>query len=114
VIENPDGFKRYTGPCGDTMEISLKVKDGVIKDAKFQTDGCGNSIICGCMVTSLAHGKTISEARNIKNTDVLEGLGGLPEEEQHCATLAATTLHMALDDYLDKKKDPWKKMYRIS
>jgi len=112
-IEKPDGFARYKGPCGDTMEIFLRVKDKTIKNAKFQTDGCGSSIVCGSMVTELAEGKTILETRKITGAKVLEGLGGLPEEEQHCALLAATTLHLALNDYYEKKKEPWKKAYQL-
>lgn len=112
VIESPDGFARHTGTCEDTMEIFLKVSDGIVKDAKFQTDGCGSSVVCGCMVTELAEGKTILEARKITKAEILEGLGGLPEEQQHCASLAATTLHMALNDYIEKKNNPWKKIYR--
>jgi nitrogen fixation NifU-like protein len=113
AIENPDGFARYIGPCGDTMEIFLRAKNNRIEQMKFITDGCGSSVVCGSMVTELAEGKTIPEARKITNKKVLKELGGLPEEEQHCALLAATTLHMALNDYLEKKKESWKKVYRV-
>lgn len=111
-LENADGFARVTGPCGDTMNIWLKVKDGAIKDISFMTDGCGTSIASGSMVTELAKGKNIAQARKISQEDVLNGLGGLPQESQHCALLAADTLKEAIKDHLAMKREPWKKAYR--
>jgi nitrogen fixation NifU-like protein len=112
-LENADGFASVIGPCGDTMNIWLKVKDGAISDAGFLTDGCGTSIASGSMVTELAKGKSITEAHRISQKDVLDALGGLPEESQHCALLAANTLKAAIKDYLTVQKEPWKKDYRL-
>jgi len=111
-MEDADGFAKVTGPCGDTMEIWLKVKSGTIADASFLTDGCGTSIASGSMVTELAKGKSIGKAQKISQQDVLSALGGLPEESEHCALLAADTLKAAIKDYLTMKKEPWKKAYR--
>ena len=111
-IPTPDGFGRVTGPCGDTMEISLKVIDGRVMNTSFWTDGCGTSIASGSMVTELAKGKSVSEALKITQQDVLDALGGLPEESVHCALLAANTLKEAIKDYLASKKEPWKRAYR--
>ncbi|MGQ9546370.1 MAG: iron-sulfur cluster assembly scaffold protein [Dehalococcoidia bacterium] len=111
-IPNPDGFGRITGPCGDTMEISLKVTDDRILNASFWTDGCGTTIASGSMVTELAKGKTISEALKVSQQDVLDALGGLPEDSLHCALLAANTLKEAIKDYLAFKDEPWKRAYR--
>lgn len=111
-IPAPDGFGRITGPCGDTMEIYLKVKDGRLIKASFWTDGCGPSIASGSMVTELAKGKSILEAQKITQQDVLDALGGLPEDNLHCALLAANTLKEAIKDYLAFKKEPWKRVYR--
>ena len=86
-IQNADGVAMITGPCGDTMEIWLGVREDVIKEATFWTDGCGTTIAAGSMVTELAKGKTIREAMRITQKDVLDALGGLPEESQHCALL---------------------------
>jgi len=91
-MEDADGFAKVTGPCGDTMEIWLKVKNGTVADATFMTDGCGTSIASGSMVTELAKGKSIGEAQRINQRYVLDALGGLPDESQHCALLAANTL----------------------
>jgi nitrogen fixation NifU-like protein len=110
-LEDADGFAKVTGPCGDTMEIWLKAKNGTISDASFTTDGCGTSIASGSMVTELAKGKSIGEARKISREDVLNALGGLPEESEHCALLAANTLKAAIRDYLAMQKEPWKKAY---
>jgi nitrogen fixation NifU-like protein len=110
-LEDADGFGRVTGPCGDTMHMWLKVKDGTISDASFMTDGCSTTIASGSMVTELAKGKSVAEAQKISQKYILNALGGLPEESQHCALLAANTLRTAIKDYLTVQKEPWKKAY---
>lgn len=110
-IADADGFAKVTGPCGDTMQLWLKLKGEAILEASFLTDGCGTSIASGSMVTELAKGKKISHAQKISQEDVLNALGGLPEESEHCALLAADTLKAAIRDYLAMKKEPWKKAY---
>jgi nitrogen fixation NifU-like protein len=111
-IAAPDGFGRITGPCGDTMEIYLKVRDGRVMNATFWTDGCGTSIASGSMVTELTKGKSVLEAQKITQQDILDALGGLPEDSLHCALLAANTLKEAIKDYLSFKNEPWKRAYR--
>jgi nitrogen fixation NifU-like protein len=111
AIPAPDGLGRIAGSCGDTMEIYLKVKDGKVVNASFWTDGCGPSIASGSMVTELAKGKSVLEAQKIAQQDILEALGGLPEDSLHCALLAANTLKEAIKDYLASKKEPWKRAY---
>ena len=111
-MDDADGVAKVTGPCGDTMEIWLRVKNGAITDATFWTDGCGTSIASGSMVTELARGNSVSEAQKISQQHVLGALGGLPEESEHCALLAANTLKEAIRDYLAMKKEPWKRAYR--
>jgi nitrogen fixation NifU-like protein len=111
-MPGPDGFARITGSCGDTMEIYLKVRDGRVLNTSFWTDGCGPSIASGSMVTELAKGKSIPEARRITQQDILDALGGLPEESLHCALLAADTLKEAIKDYLTSSKESWKRVYR--
>ena len=111
-IPAPDGFGRITGPCGDTMEICLKVRDNRVMNASFWTDGCGTTIASGSMVTELAKGKSVLEAQKIRQQDILDALGGLPEDSLHCALLAASTLKEAIKDYLASNKEPWKRAYR--
>ncbi|MFC2062499.1 iron-sulfur cluster assembly scaffold protein [Chloroflexota bacterium] len=112
-MEVADGYASITGPCGDTMQIWLKVRNEIITEATFMTDGCGTSIASGSMVVDMAKGKSISQALSISQQDVLDALGGLPEESQHCALLAANTLKQAIRDYMATKKEPWKKAYRV-
>ena len=111
-IPDADGFASVTGPCGDTMEVWLRVNDNRISEATFWTDGCGTSIASGSMVTELVRGMAIPEALRVRQRDVLDALGGLPEESVHCALLAADTLRGAIKDYLVIQKEPWKKTYR--
>jgi len=111
-IPAPDGFGRVTGSCGDTMQIYLKVRDSRVMNASFWTDGCGPSIASGSMVTEMAKEKSVLEAQKITQQDILDALGGLPEESLHCALLAANTLKEAIRDYLGMKREPWKRAYR--
>ena len=112
TMSNADGFAKVTGPCGDTMEVWLKINNNTIIDINFMTDGCGTSIASGSMVTELAKGKSIGEAIKISQKDILNALGGLPEESEHRALLSANTLKTAIRDYMVIQKEPWKKAYR--
>lgn len=111
-IAGADGFGSVTGPCGDTMEIWLKVKDGKVADATFWTDGCGTTIACGSMVTEMVKSRNVVHALAINQSEILGSLGGLPEDSLHCALLAADTLQAAIRDYLALERAPWKKAYR--
>lgn len=111
MISSADGQACITGPCGDTMEIWLRVRDGLIEQATFWTDGCGTTIAAGSMVTELAKGKRAGEAFRIEQRDVLDALGGLPDESVHCALLASDTLKQAIQDYLAYRNEPWKRAY---
>jgi len=105
-LKKPGGAARVTGPCGDTMQIHLKVKVNAkedlsdkIVDCKFITDGCGASVACGSVITELVKGKTIEEASMLTPESILAVLGGLPEENIHCAALAIDTLKAAIANY---------------
>jgi len=111
-IQEPDGFGRIIGPCGDTMEIYLRMRNDRVIDVSFWTDGCGTSIASGSMATELVKGRSIIEAQKITQDDVLDALGGLPEDSLHCALLAANTVKDAIKDYLAFKNEPWKRAYR--
>ncbi|MEA2053066.1 MAG: iron-sulfur cluster assembly scaffold protein [Euryarchaeota archaeon] len=104
-LEAPSGAARVTGPCGDTLQMHIKVEENKIVDCKFITDGCGASMACGSVVTELVKGKTIEEALTVEDKDVLSALGGLPEENIHCSVLAMDTLRAALEDYKSKSKN---------
>jgi len=104
-IRNPDGFAKIKGPCGDTMQISFKIKDGRLSKIKFRADGCASSIASGSMTTELAKGKKPEEAAEISQQMILDALDGLPEESVHCALLASNTLKEAIKNYLDFNKN---------
>jgi len=105
TMENPDGTARVTGPCGDTVEVFLKFQDDCVQEASFQTDGCGNSAVCGSFAVEIAIDKTPDELIEITGESILELLGGFPKEDRHCAFLAAETLQEALNNYMIKQRE---------
>lgn len=111
-IKDAEGYGKHTGPCGDTMEIYLKIRDNTICEAKFMTDGCGTTLACGSTITSLSKGKTIPGAMHMTSNDILNELGGLPEADVHCSVLAANTLKLAIRNYLLEGKNSWKRLYK--
>ena len=102
-IDNPDGYGRVTGSCGDTMQIFLKFENDRISEASFQTDGCGSSAVCGSFAAEMALGKNPEEITEITGEKILGKLGGLPKEDEHCAFLSAETLQDALHEYMVKQ-----------
>ena len=94
-IERADGHCRFTGPCGDTMEIFLSVSNGHVARATFMTDGCAATVACGSVACDLVAGKALERVGEVTQEEILAALGGLPEEFLHCALLAATTLKAA-------------------
>jgi len=103
-IDDPDGVGTVGNPvCGDVMKLYIKVKDGRIADARFQTFGCGAAIATSSMVTELARGKTLDEAIAISNQEVAAALDGLPPAKMHCSMLGEEALKAAIDDYRKKQ-----------
>lgn len=99
-IKDADGVGKVGNPvCGDIMNLYIKVRDGVIVDAKFKTFGCGAAIATSSITTELVKGKTIEEALKISNQAVTEALGGLPAVKRHCSVLAEEALRSAVNDY---------------
>ncbi len=103
-LDAPDGYARVTGPCQDTMEIFLRFQNGKVAEASFQTDGCGSSAVCGSFAAEMALGKNPDELVDVTGEAILERLGGLPKEDEHCAFLAGETLQEALHDYMVKQR----------
>ena len=99
-LDCPDGHARVTGPCGDTNEIYLRIREGRIQEAKFMTDGCLYSLAACNAAAHLAIGKTLHQCFSINQHSILEHLKGLPADHAHCALLAATTLYQAVSDYV--------------
>lgn len=98
-MDDADGHARITGPCGETMEFWIKVEGDTVRQTTFITDGCESSRACGATMAALSENKTLEQAQALSPADVLHSLGGLPDEEEHCALLAANTLKAAIDDY---------------
>lgn len=102
-IESADGVGEVgNAACGDIMRITLKVQNGRIEDIRFKTFGCAAAIATSSMITELAKGKSLNEAKRITNKDVAEALEGLPPIKMHCSNLAASALRAAISDYEQK------------
>ncbi len=103
-LENPDGVGQVGNPqCGDIMRMYLKIKDGIITDARFKTFGCAAAVATSSMATELIKGKTIDEALKITNNVVAESLDGLPPGKMHCSSLAEEAVKAAIEDYMERK-----------
>ncbi|HXX59245.1 MAG TPA: iron-sulfur cluster assembly scaffold protein [Dehalococcoidales bacterium] len=111
-LPEPDGFAACHSGCDEAMEIWLKVRDNVIEEIAYWTDGCAATIACGSMATELVKGKTIAQGMMLTVPQIADALVNLPEGNLHCAELAAETLKTALKDALVMQRDPWKKAYR--
>ena len=89
--------------CGDVMKLQIKVVDDVITDAKFKTYGCGSAIASSSLLTEWVKGKTLREAKDIKNTEIVEELN-LPPVKIHCSVLAEDAIKSAIKDYMNKNE----------
>ena len=113
-IENPDGKATEGSPaCGDMVAVYINVEHQTkrIDDIKFESYGCASNIATGSIITELAKGKTLDEAKKITWKQAADELGGLPPIKSHCAVLAVDGLHSAIQDYeerhgLVKEKKP--------
>lgn len=99
-MADPDAASRITGPCGDTMELHLRITGEKISKAVFMTDGCGATVACGSRLTGAISGMDLDRARELTAAYLARALGGLPSEDEHCAVLAINTLQAALKRYL--------------
>ncbi|MGI6722091.1 MAG: Fe-S cluster assembly scaffold protein NifU [Anaerovoracaceae bacterium] len=103
-IENADGEGTYGSPvCGDMMKISINVDENdKITDAKFKTFGCGSAIASSSIATDMIIGKTVDEALEVTNQQIVDELGGLPAVKLHCSVLASHAIKSAIYDYAQK------------
>lgn len=99
-IKNPDAIGEAGNPvCGDIMNIYLKIKNNKIKDIKFHTLGCAAAIAISSVLTEIAKGKTLEEAKKISSKEIVEKLGGVPPQKFHCSILAKEALDDAIKAY---------------
>ena len=89
--------------CGDIMQITMRIEDGIIKDAKFKTFGCAAAVASSSTATGMIIGKTIEEALKLTNKQVVEELQGLPPQKIHCSVLAEDAMRLAIDNYLQNQ-----------
>ena len=104
-MEDPDGYARVTGNCGDTMELGFKVKGGRIIETHHSTNGCSISGQCIESAARLLLDKTPKDVKSINMMHIMEEVGRLPDSHIHCAQLAETTIQKAFDDYVQKRTD---------
>lgn len=95
---------KITGPCGDTVEVWLRIDGNKIRKGTFMSDGCGYSCHCCSVAVKLAEGMYPEEAAALTQEHVLETAGPIPEDHQHCALLAVNTIRKAIETYLEKPK----------
>ena len=104
-LENPDGEATIGDPsCGDQMKVEIKVDNHKIVDIKFKSYGCPGAIATSSMMTELAKGKSLVEARKLTDDDVVIALGGVTERKRHCSLMGVTGLLEAINDYFRKVK----------
>lgn len=103
-IENPEAHFAYTGPCGDTVELFLKISD-VITEAKFQVIGCVGTFVFGSALTEMIVGKQVQDCDSLDETDLLKYVGAVPEQKKHCAHLVALTLKNTIEQFKKYKTE---------
>ncbi|MBQ7173082.1 MAG: Fe-S cluster assembly scaffold protein NifU [Clostridia bacterium] len=102
-IEDADGVGEVgNAKCGDIMKLYLKIENGIIEDAKFETFGCGSAIASSSIATEMIKGKSVDEAMKLTNREVVDALGGLPAHKLHCSVLADESIKAAIKDYYDR------------
>ena len=105
-MKDASGHGKITGPCGDTVEVWLRIDGGKIRKASFMTDGCAHSAMCCGTAVRMTEGMPPEEAEDISQEEILKAVGPVPEDHQHCALLAANTIKKALAHYYDPPVKP--------
>jgi nitrogen fixation NifU-like protein len=102
AIEGAEAVDSFTGLCGDSMRMYLKIENDMIKDAKFQAIGCAGAFASGSALTKMLKGKTLKEAKKITEHDIINDLKGLPGPKIHCARLAVDSLRKSIESYMKR------------
>ena len=105
-IDNADAIGEAGSlACGDSLKIYLKIENGIVTDAKFQTFGCGSAVASSSILTEMIIGKPIEEVKKITNKDIAEQLDGLPPEKMHCSVMGHEALEDALKNYFNDEME---------
>ena len=104
TLGDANQVSELTGPCGDTMKIYLKIKNGIIEDAKIQVLGCPGAIASAMAAMEMIKGKTFDEVMAIKDRDIFRMLEDIPNEKQHCIRLTNKTIQKAIEEFKAKEK----------
>ena len=113
-IPDADGVGTMGNPvCGDVMAFYIKVRNGRLSDVKFKTFGCGAAIAVSSMVSEMAKGMTLEEAKQLNRNMVADKLDGLPPNKMHCSNLGAEALHKAIEDYESKQAQKQKQLQQV-
>lgn len=105
VLDDPDGVGVRTNPvCGDTMRLMIRVADGRIAEARWQTVGCPAAIATSSIATEMIAGRTLDDVVGLTREQIAEAAGGLPASKLHCSVLAADALRAAIADYQAKDR----------
>jgi len=99
-MNDPDGAALLTGECGEEMEFYLVIKDNTIEDIRYHTGNCPASLACGALVAESLAGRPLEDAFQVSASMILKVLGGLPDNDRHCALLTVMTLYKAVGNYL--------------
>jgi len=100
VIKGAEAVDSFTGLCGDSIRVYLKVEEDTIEDAKFQAIGCVGAFASGSPLTEIIKGRTLKQAGKLTEHDVIKHLQGLPASKIHCARFAVDALRKSIDSYL--------------
>ena len=105
ILENPDGEAIVSNPvCGDTMSVTLRIKNLTIVNMQWQTRGCPAAIATSSYTSEFVRGMSLKEAREVSREVITQGIGGLPRDKGHCSVLAADALKKAISSYENKQK----------
>ncbi len=111
ILQNPDGYGKRVGDCGDTIELYLSVRGGRIQMVTFQIQGCLNTNACANTLAYLVEGRTVADSWQVTPENLVDYLETLPPDHIHCAELVVGAFYHALNDFSATRHEPWQKSY---
>ncbi|MCB2227548.1 MAG: iron-sulfur cluster assembly scaffold protein [Desulfarculaceae bacterium] len=112
LISQPEGYARRATDCGDAIELFLRIRGGVLSDARCLAEGCLHTVACASALATLARGKDLKQAAALGPEEISRELGGLDAAHMHCAEMAVEVLREALRDACAKRQTPWQAPYQ--